>query len=274
MTFVDSIPDGLDAVWQLAVDTLAPAATLVVAAALVRRRFAVLRDLVLAAVVAVAAAFVLARGVSGDWPRTGDALRTLGPAVYPSLRLALTAAVVVAAISASVVHLALGSCRGRPGLEDVAAALEGLGVRADSLGAADRQRDGLFLVDARDDGGRALVVKVYEAGSPSSPRCPSTSTSTPARPRASSRSWPSWSPSGWPQRWCCCWPYPGGARSSWAGSGGCPWRRSAPCAVCAPCAVWPCSSTAAWPARCCSPWPWGAFARALGYPSGSTRSSW
>ena len=67
----------------------------------------------------------------------------------------------VAVASAGAVHLTFGSCRGRPGLDDVAAALEGLGVDARLLGAADRQRAGVFVVEAEAADGERLVVEVH-----------------------------------------------------------------------------------------------------------------
>ncbi len=71
------------------------------------------------------------------------------------------AGVLMAIIAAASVHLAFGSCGGRPGLDQVEAALGELGVRTSTLGAADRQQAGLFLVNATDEHGQPLVVKVY-----------------------------------------------------------------------------------------------------------------
>jgi glycosyltransferase 2 family protein len=72
-----------------------------------------------------------------------------------------TAALLVAVIAAGVLHLAFGSCRGRPSLVDVRQALDDLGLPTRHLGIADRQAAGSFLVDAIDDTGEPLVVKVY-----------------------------------------------------------------------------------------------------------------
>ncbi len=71
------------------------------------------------------------------------------------------AALVLAVAAAGLVHLALGSCQGRPSLDEVAVALDALGVSTRHLGAADRQTTGLFVVDAVEADGSALVVKVY-----------------------------------------------------------------------------------------------------------------
>ena len=72
-----------------------------------------------------------------------------------------TSAILVAAASAAAIHLLFGSSMGRPSLHDVATALAGLGVTAHSLGIARRQPAGVFLVDATDDEGVPLLVKVY-----------------------------------------------------------------------------------------------------------------
>lgn len=203
VAFVDHVPGGLDGAWQLAIDVLAVWAAVLVVASLARRRFGVARDLVLAGILAALAGAALGRVVMGDWPPLWDSLRTVGSSTYPSLRLAVSVAVVltaaphlsqparrlgwwfvvagglavvvstaatptsalagvlVAGAVSAAVHVALGSCRGRPSLEDVELALRGLGVPIRSLGAADRQRAGFFLVDAIDDEGEPLVVKVY-----------------------------------------------------------------------------------------------------------------
>ena len=204
LSLVASLPSGLDGLWQLFVDGFTLVAVGVLAATLVRRRWALGRDLVLAALAAVAIAVVVARVVEGSWPPVGSSLRNTSPSVwFPALRFAVTAAVVIAAsphltkparrvgrwlvafgavsvvllgldtptavlgglliavMAAAAIHLTFGSSRGRPSLSDVARALDGLGVSSHSLGVADRQRTGLFLVDAVDDEGHRLVVKVY-----------------------------------------------------------------------------------------------------------------
>jgi uncharacterized membrane protein YbhN (UPF0104 family) len=72
-----------------------------------------------------------------------------------------TAAVLLAGLVSAAVHLVFGSTSGRPGLDDVAVALRGLGVGAHSLGVATRQPAGVFVVDGVDDDGEPLRVKVY-----------------------------------------------------------------------------------------------------------------
>jgi uncharacterized protein (TIRG00374 family) len=87
----------------------------------------------------------------------GVAITILGA----SSPLGAIAGLLVASVASSAVHLAFGSSGGRPGLDIVDAALNELGVRTRSLGAADRQQAGYFLVDATGADGEQLVVKVY-----------------------------------------------------------------------------------------------------------------
>jgi glycosyltransferase 2 family protein len=203
ITFIGSFPDFLDAIWQALSDLLVVTAILVVVASGVRRRAALVRDLLLAALVAFAIALVVGRIVEGDWLPAWSTLRAVEPPPwFPALRLATIAAVLltarphlgrparrlavwlvgltavsaallqaatpsgalasvlVAAIGAAIVHLVFGSCEGNPGLGDVSAALGQLGIDAHSLGAADRQQTGLFVVKGEDADG-PLLVKVY-----------------------------------------------------------------------------------------------------------------
>ena len=204
VAFVDNLPGGLHGLWQLLVDLLTLVTTGLVVAAVVRRRWALVRDIVFAALVALALALVVGRVVEDSWPSVSISLQlTDVSSWFPALRLAMTAAVaigavpelthparrlvrwsvalgaigfmlvgaappmsvaagvLVATIGAASAHLVFGSTRGRPSLEEVALALEGLGVGFDTLGEADRQRTGLFQVDAVDVDGNRLVVKVY-----------------------------------------------------------------------------------------------------------------
>jgi uncharacterized membrane protein YbhN (UPF0104 family)/tRNA A-37 threonylcarbamoyl transferase component Bud32 len=63
--------------------------------------------------------------------------------------------------AAAVVHLAVGSTRGRPTLDDVAAALDQLGVDVTRVGELDRQVAGAFRVVADADDGRRLSVEIH-----------------------------------------------------------------------------------------------------------------
>jgi len=204
ITFLASFPEFLDGLWQILSDLMLVAAIFVLVASAVRRRGALVRDLLLAAIVAGVVALVVGRLIEGDWLPTWSTLRQVGPPPWvPALRIALLGAVLLAArphlsrparrltvwlvalaavscvileattptgavagvlvatIAAAVVHLIFGSCEGNPSLEDVTASLAQLGVDARSVGAADRQQAGLFLVKAEDADGEPLVVKVY-----------------------------------------------------------------------------------------------------------------
>ncbi len=199
-----SLPSGADGVWRIFVDLLLVVSLLLIVAAIVRRRFEVLRDIVFAVVVTVAGSVVINRVVHGAWPTAWDWWRATGiSAPFPMLPFAVPAAVVLAvspqltrparrtvrwllglgatgaillglftptgvvaawlmaAVGAGLVHLAFGSCNGRPSLDEVGRALEGLGLPAESIGVADRQTAGTFVVDAVDRSGSPLLVKVY-----------------------------------------------------------------------------------------------------------------
>ncbi len=201
-TLARAVPSAFDSLWRLLIDLLGLAVLGVVAATVVRRRFSLLRDLVLAALVAFVIAVVVERAALNAWPALSGSLRISG-AWFAPLRLSIPAAVamtasphlsqparrvdrwvvllaalasvllgastptgavaglVIGMMAAATVHLVFGSCRGRPSLDDVVVALAGLGVAARSVGAADRQREGVFLVDATDAVGDPLVVKVF-----------------------------------------------------------------------------------------------------------------
>jgi uncharacterized protein (TIRG00374 family) len=93
-----AFPDFLDSVWQALVDLLAVQAIFLLVAAVWRRRLAVARDLVLSALVAVAVCLVAGRLAVGEWPSIVDALTSVDPPPwFPSLRVAVPAAVVVTA---------------------------------------------------------------------------------------------------------------------------------------------------------------------------------
>ncbi|HWC69421.1 MAG TPA: lysylphosphatidylglycerol synthase transmembrane domain-containing protein [Acidimicrobiales bacterium] len=111
--------------------------------------------------VVVAAAPHLARPLRrvGRWLLT---LALLGVvALGASSPLGAVAGVLVGAFAAAVVHLVFGSSAGRPGLDDVRIGLAAIGVTTRRVGVADRQEAGLFRVDAEDENGDPLVVKVY-----------------------------------------------------------------------------------------------------------------
>jgi uncharacterized membrane protein YbhN (UPF0104 family) len=71
------------------------------------------------------------------------------------------AAVLIAVVAATSVRLAFGTSIGRPELATVAAALRELGVSATGLRALRRQVSGVFSLEAQDEAGRPLLVKIY-----------------------------------------------------------------------------------------------------------------
>jgi uncharacterized protein (TIRG00374 family) len=200
----DALPSFIDVVWAVCFDLVALwALTLIVLVAL-RRRWAMCRDLVLSALVAVGLGFLVGWAATGSWPALVHDIGSLGPPVrVPALRLAMCAAVLItasphlahpfrrighwmvglsafsiaaleattpsgailalllAAGAASLVHLVFGSTAGRPGLSDVRAALDELGVDMDTLEVATRQLAGVFTVTGSDRAGQPVSIRVY-----------------------------------------------------------------------------------------------------------------
>ena len=95
----------------------------------------------------------------GRWLVTlGAFAAVLSGALAPTQGLA---SVLIAIVAAATVHLVFGSPSGWPDLEDVPAALAALGVETGALGAADRQRAGVFVLKAAAGDGTPMTVKVY-----------------------------------------------------------------------------------------------------------------
>ena len=67
----------------------------------------------------------------------------------------------VALTAAAAVRLAHGTSAGRPGVAEVTAALDELGVDAERLELAKHQTAGIVLFEGSDSSGRPLLVKVY-----------------------------------------------------------------------------------------------------------------
>jgi uncharacterized membrane protein YbhN (UPF0104 family)/tRNA A-37 threonylcarbamoyl transferase component Bud32 len=117
--------------------------------------------------VAIAAATIITASphLSRPTRRIGRWMVTLGTASAVLLGAATPtgalSALLAALLGAAAVHLVFGSCAGRPGLREVQTALDELGVRTTSLGAADRQPAGAFLVQGTDGVGERLAIKVY-----------------------------------------------------------------------------------------------------------------
>ena len=102
--FLASLPDFLDAAWQFLADALVVLAITVTVMAIVRRRWSVVRDVVLAAALATGLSLVVVRAVNDTWLSLQDLLHSASPpAWYPAPVLAMSAAVVLTASP----HLAL-----------------------------------------------------------------------------------------------------------------------------------------------------------------------
>jgi len=71
------------------------------------------------------------------------------------------AALLVAAVAASVVRLAFGTSAGHPEPDDVVAALHELGIEVEQLEPADRQPAGVFVARGLSAADDPLLVKVY-----------------------------------------------------------------------------------------------------------------
>ena len=93
-----TVPGFFDGVWQVLADLPLLLALLLLVGAILRRRAAIARDLVAVALVAAAGWVVLHRWVLAGWPEVDDAFRAaIPPPEYPSPRIAVAAAVVMAA---------------------------------------------------------------------------------------------------------------------------------------------------------------------------------
>jgi uncharacterized membrane protein YbhN (UPF0104 family) len=93
-----AVPDFFGGLWRLLVGLPVVMAVLSVVVAAARRRIALARDLVLAAVLGLLTAIVAARLVDGSWPDVLDALQAdSSPPLYPAARLAVAGAVVMTA---------------------------------------------------------------------------------------------------------------------------------------------------------------------------------
>jgi uncharacterized membrane protein YbhN (UPF0104 family)/tRNA A-37 threonylcarbamoyl transferase component Bud32 len=189
-----------DALWRAAFLGLVGLAAVIIVDVLLRRRWGLVRDLLVAVLGVMAAASVLGRLVESDWFPVGThALSRWG---YPELRLALAVAVIVvvgpelvrpvrllalwlvpvAALAAvvlgaalpsavlgavalglavgSVVRLAFGTAAGVPPVKVVSRALATLGVEVADLTPSARQRIGSAEYVGHDEKGRSLLVRV------------------------------------------------------------------------------------------------------------------
>ena len=188
------------ALWRTAFVGLLALALVIVGDVLLRRRWDIARDLLVAALVLLAAGMVLGRVVESDWlPAEGHLLSRWG---YPELRLAAATAVIVVVVpelvrwarllatwlvpfatlgavvlgaalpvsalgalalglgAVAVVRLAFGSAAGVPPSEHVRAALAALGVAVTDLAPSSRQHVGAAEYVGHDVEGRPLKARV------------------------------------------------------------------------------------------------------------------
>jgi uncharacterized membrane protein YbhN (UPF0104 family) len=103
--------------------------------------------------------------ITRPWRRLGRWLMVLaavGAVVLGTTSpVGAAAGMLVALAAAAATHLVFGSSGGRPSLADVESSLAELGVFVQTVGVAERQLAGTFVVEAVDDHGRDLAVKVY-----------------------------------------------------------------------------------------------------------------
>lgn len=197
---VNLLPAGLRGFWEMVVALAGLLAVGIALGALIRRRWTLIRDLAVGVLTAVGTAGLVARVVSGQWALAwsevdGDWLPLLSYSIPATViavssphlvrpfrvlgwwaivlgwlaailsRLATptlgTASVFIALIAAAVAALLFGSPRGRPDVRTVRRALADLGVMVGDLGVAERQTEGVFLLDAASPDGERLEVKVY-----------------------------------------------------------------------------------------------------------------
>jgi glycosyltransferase 2 family protein len=186
--------------WRAVLVVTLALAAVIVAEALVRRRWMLVRDLFIALLVANAGASVLARIVDSDWLQLeADPLAQWG---FPELRIACCVAVLAVARpelvrpvrvvalwlvglasvgvlaleialpadvlaglalglgAASLVRLAFGSPLGAPPIDRVRGALGSLGIQISDLRIAERQRIGATEYFGHGDDGGSLKVRV------------------------------------------------------------------------------------------------------------------
>jgi uncharacterized membrane protein YbhN (UPF0104 family)/tRNA A-37 threonylcarbamoyl transferase component Bud32 len=186
--------------WRVALVGALVLACAIVAEALYRRRWAMVRDLAVALVVVVGLASPLGRLVDADWLPVEAHLWSRWD--FPELRLAFVVAVLVVAgpelirpvrtaatwlvplatvgivalgtttpsraltglalglAAGALVRLAFGAAAGVPRLERVSAALASLGVETEDLRIAERQRVGAAVYVGHDVDGSPLRVRV------------------------------------------------------------------------------------------------------------------
>lgn len=112
-----------------------------------------------AVILAIGAHLVRPLRTLGRWiVGFGVVAALLTAAALPS---GIVAALLIAVAAGAAVRLAVGTSAGRPGIDQLAAALDELGVTVLELEPAAQQTGEAFLAHGRDGGGSELAVKVY-----------------------------------------------------------------------------------------------------------------
>ncbi len=94
--FLDALPDFLDTGWQFASDLLVLFTVVLLIAMVVRRRWSITRDMIVAVLVATGVWLLVGRIVEGSWPAFWDSLRASAPPPwYPAPRIAICGAAVL-----------------------------------------------------------------------------------------------------------------------------------------------------------------------------------
>ena len=198
---LQGLPDILQTVWVLVFDGLLAWTLVLLAGSIVsRHRLHLFRDQTLAAILALVAIVASGSSLESLWtdlsasapppthpaarlalasavliatsPHLGVRVRHFGRVLLILGTLAtvilgvawpagVIAALAIGAASAATVHLVFGSPGGLPTKQQVASALEQLGIAPQSIEVATLQPRGVALMIAHLDDGRSLLVKVY-----------------------------------------------------------------------------------------------------------------
>jgi glycosyltransferase 2 family protein len=93
----ESFPHFLEPLWQIGYELIGVWAVFLLLAAVLRRRWRLLIDLVMAAVAAALLGLLVARLAGADWPSLDEVLTPAGVTSYPALRLSVAVAITSAA---------------------------------------------------------------------------------------------------------------------------------------------------------------------------------
>jgi uncharacterized protein (TIRG00374 family) len=93
-----AFPNAFDGVWQIFADLPFLLGGLLLVATIVRRRFPIARDVILALIISATLWMLLGRIVVGNWPSASELLSIAGPpAVFPAARLSIPGAIIMTA---------------------------------------------------------------------------------------------------------------------------------------------------------------------------------